>query len=130
MKKFGKKSERGVGLIEVMVTVLILGTSLLAIAALQVRSLDQNHNAYLRTQANILAYDYLERVRAASPQPPGGLQFPDSEDFNTMVARVLPNGNADIDCDNRLCTVTITWTETAGTDAGGETSTFTYTTSF
>ena len=55
--------QQGAGLIEVLVTVLILGTSLLALAALQSRSLQYNHSAYLRSQANILAYDILDRVR-------------------------------------------------------------------
>lgn len=125
------RQQKGVGLIEVLVTVLILGTSLLAMAALQMRSLEQNHSAYMRTQANILAYDLIDRVRMASPQPPAAVAVPDADEITEMVAAVLPDGTADMECAaNRLCTLTITWSENAGTDEGGETSTFTYSTSF
>src|SRR5690625_6652352 len=54
---------RGVGLIEVLVTLIILSTALLTLTALQTRSLQFNHSAYLRSQANNFAYDILERVR-------------------------------------------------------------------
>lgn len=124
------RQQRGVGLIEVLVTVLILGTSLLAMAALQLRSLEQNHSAYLRTQANILAYDLIDRVRMTSPQPPAALIWPDQEEITAVVAAVLPDGVGEMDCAaNRFCTLTITWYENAGTDEGGESSTFTYSTS-
>lgn len=63
MKQFNK--QEGVGLIEVMVTALILSTSLLGLAALQSRALQYNHSAYMRSQANILAYDLLDRIRAS-----------------------------------------------------------------
>lgn len=128
MKSFAMKRQQGVGLLEVLVTVLILGTSLLAIAGLQARSLEQNHNAYLRTQANILAYDLIDRVRMASPQPPAALVVPSTEAIAAATA-VLPGGTGNLNCSNRLCTLTLTWYENAGTDEGGESSTFTYTTS-
>src|SRR5437868_13009110 len=57
------KNERGVGLIEVLITVLVLATALLALAALQLRSLQFNHSAYVRSQANIMVYDIVDRMR-------------------------------------------------------------------
>ncbi len=63
------KSERGVGLIEVLVTLLILSTTLIALSALQTRSLQFNQGAYFRTQANMLAYDMLDRIRVNDSLP-------------------------------------------------------------
>lgn len=121
--------QKGVGLIEVLVTVLIIGTSLLAMSAMQVRSLQQTHSAVLSTQANLLAYDVLERVRMASKLPPKPLVLPSSSDLNTLAAKTLPAGTAALNCDiNRLCTVTVTWSElTSDASRTAEaTTTFTY----
>src|SRR5690625_2050477 len=57
---------RGVGLIEVLVTLIILSTALLTLTALQTRSLQFNHSAYLRSQANNFAYDILDRDRKST----------------------------------------------------------------
>ena len=122
--------QRGVGLIEVLVTVLIIGTSILAISAMQVRALQQTHSASLSTQANILAYDVLERVRMGSELAPAALTLPDQDDIDALAELILPTGTADLNCDaGRVCTITITWSELSS-DAdrvAEETSTFTYT---
>lgn len=55
---------RGFTLVEVMVTLLILSVGLLGLAALQASSLKFSLSAYQRTQATILAYDALDRMRA------------------------------------------------------------------
>lgn len=116
----------GFSLIEVLVTVLILATSLLAIAALQTRSLDYNHSAYLRSQANIIAYDILDQMRINSPVS-GAVTYPDEAAREDMV-KMLPGGLANVNCAARVCTVSITWAEQDGLDTSGNTSTFTYTT--
>ena len=64
-----QKNERGVGLIEVLVTLLILSTTLIALSALQTRSLQFNQGAYFRSQANMLAYDMLDRIRVNDGLP-------------------------------------------------------------
>ncbi|WP_051235584.1 type IV pilus modification protein PilV [Marinimicrobium agarilyticum] len=116
--------QRGVGLIEVLVTVMILATSLLAIGALQSRSLQFNHSAYLRSQANLLAYDILDRMRinsenlasyegeydSASPGG-GGLAGDDLDAWMTMVTSLLPGGTAEIACESSVCTVSLEWIE-------------------
>lgn len=55
---------RGFTLIEVLVTLLVLSIGLLGLAALQASSIKFNQSAYMRTQATILAYDILDRMRA------------------------------------------------------------------
>lgn len=56
--------QRGAGLIEVMVAVLVLALGLLGIAGMQLVSLQNNHSAALRSQAVLLAYDAIDRMRA------------------------------------------------------------------
>ncbi len=127
MNKYSLRCQQGVGLVEVLVTILILGTSLLAIAALQTRSLQQNHSSYVRTQANILAYDLIEQVRMASPAPPGAIVVPAAGTVSAAILAALPNGSGSLVCDvSRLCTTTITWDENVGTNANGTSSTFIY----
>ncbi|WP_226648785.1 type IV pilus modification protein PilV [Microbulbifer variabilis] len=129
--------QRGVGLIEVMVTVLILSTSLLGLAALQNKALQYNHSAYMRSQANILAYDMLERVRAnrtkvadyklavtaSTPTSSSSLAGQDLIEWRELLKRQLPNGTGGITCDNDgNCTATIRWGEQDSTAADGTTS--------
>lgn len=137
--------QSGAGLIEVLVTVLILATSLLAMGALQNRSLQFNHSAYLRSQANVLAYDILDRMRINRKQlnDYDGLDFADDAPVGNSLAaidlqewlgrleRTLPAGEGAIDCDaNRLCTISLRWVdEDAAPDEAGEDAqlvTFTY----
>jgi len=121
----GGNAQKGVGLIEVMVTLLILTISLLAMAGLQNRSLQFNHGAYLRSQANILAYDMLDRMRINRDNfnayerdfednvPVGGsLAAQDVSDWLQLVQSTLPNGQGAIECDvNRVCTLRLRWFE-------------------
>jgi len=56
--------ERGLTLIEILVTLVVTSLGLLGIAALQARGLQSNYDAYLYSQAAALAYDMAERIRA------------------------------------------------------------------
>lgn len=123
------KLEKGFGLIEVLVSVLLIGTSLLAMSSLQVRSLKQNNEALMRTEANLLAYDILEQVRMASPMAPSPLVKPSTESLKKLASKILPEGDVNLDCNGRLCTIDITWAEFSRTDDKNETvSKFTYAT--
>lgn len=55
---------RGFTLIEALVALLVLSIGLLGIAALQLSSLRSNYSASLRSQATLLAYDIVDRMRA------------------------------------------------------------------
>ncbi|MBN8430340.1 type IV pilus modification protein PilV [Microbulbifer salipaludis] len=136
--------QQGAGLIEVLVTVLILGTSLLALAALQSKSLHYNHSAYLRSQANILAYDILDRVRinraniagynlaVGDAKPTGStLAQQDLNQWLTNLETLLPGADGGVACVSatRFCTVTIQWAEqNSSGDASEDESEFVYTT--
>jgi type IV pilus assembly protein PilV len=56
--------EKGFTLIEVLIAVLVLGIGLLSLAAMQAASMRNNHQAYLRTQATLLAHEISDRMRA------------------------------------------------------------------
>lgn len=118
----------GFGLIEVLVTMLLLSTALLTLTSLQTRALQFNQGAYFRSQANLLGYDMLDRIRVNTV---GNLDnydlatmaFPGNIDTATTATRDqttwlrdiqdrLPSGTGAIDCNaNRVCAVTITWNE-------------------
>lgn len=54
----------GYSLLEVLVGLIILAIGLLGLAGMQMVSLRQNNDAYLRSQATLHAYDILDRMRA------------------------------------------------------------------
>lgn len=117
--------QRGVGLIEVLVTVLLLATALLSLSALQIRSLQFNQSAYFRSQANILAYDIIDRMRlnrrnvtqyslAYAANTPGGtaLAQVDLREWRAALQNIMPAGEGQVECNAAgICTVSIRWTE-------------------
>lgn len=56
--------QRGVGLIEVLIAVLILSIGLLGIAAMQTRSLSANNSSMARSMAVLATYSILDAMRA------------------------------------------------------------------
>ena len=127
--------QTGATLVEVIVTVLILATSLLAMAALQTRSLQYNQGALMRSQANIYAYDLIDRIRinrgaAGSNVTAYNVDFEDAPSGDGLVASdinewrdnlklSLPEGKGKIECQNptaagvtaRVCKITIKWSD-------------------
>ena len=72
-------AQRGVGLIEVLVAVLILSIGFLGMAALQAKSLSTNNSAMARSMATIAGYSILDAMKtdvvaassgAYNPSPP------------------------------------------------------------
>lgn len=58
------KYQRGIGMMEVLVTILVLAIGLLGLAGLQLASLKQNNQALQRSVATLDAYDLTDRIRA------------------------------------------------------------------
>jgi type IV pilus assembly protein PilV len=54
----------GFTLIEALVALLVISIGLLGVAALQLTSLRSNHASAMRSQATVLAYDIVDRMRA------------------------------------------------------------------
>lgn len=54
----------GFAMLEVLISILVIAFGLLGLAGLQGFSIRNNHNAYLRSQATLSAYDIIDRMRA------------------------------------------------------------------
>jgi type IV pilus assembly protein PilV len=142
MQKRAIFRERGVGLIEVLIAMLIFGTALVTLSGLQTRSLQFNQSAYLRSQASMLAYDIIDRIRinrinadsydiqydAATPTGTS-LKDQDLKSWKAAVSASLPDGKGEVICSaSRVCEVKIKWIELSESSKEDENSTviFTY----
>lgn len=56
--------QHGFTLVEVLVALIVLAIGLLGLANLQVVGLRNTHGAYLESQATLLAYDMMDRIRS------------------------------------------------------------------
>lgn len=127
-RRFVPRGQRGVGLIEVLVAVLVLSVGLLGIALVQVRSLSGNNSSMARSAAVVASYSVLEILRAKRADALGMDQTLDADDCDAdgsayMIAqlnawcenelsadRLGEHAQGQITCDaNAVCTVTITF---------------------
>ncbi|GGX55164.1 type IV pilus modification protein PilV [Saccharospirillum salsuginis] len=58
------KYQAGLGLIEVLISVLVLAVGLLGFAGLQTQAIRMNYDAFQRTRASLLAEELFDRMRA------------------------------------------------------------------
>jgi len=138
----------GFSLLEVLITVVILAIGLLGLAGLQTSGLKNNHSAYQRSQATLLAYDMIDRVRAnkniadnylfAFMEPADATAIAnchkivgcsadlmaenDLFEWNETLAANLPAGAGTITSAGTTFTITITWDDDRdGNDANNPT---------
>lgn len=126
--------QRGVGLIEVLVSVLVVSIGLLGAVALQAAALRNNQGSYERTQAGILTQGILDAMRAnldgvnAGQYDTGGFicTAPNTTNLATRdLARWIGdlqaqmNGGAcgQVACATGACTITVRWDDSRA--AGG-----------
>ena len=64
------KQQRGITLVEVLVSLLILGVGVLGFIGMQMRALGGSSEAYERSQATSIASDFVERVTSQMSYPP------------------------------------------------------------
>lgn len=129
-----RRSQSGVGLIEVMIAVLVLGVGLLGIAALQAVTLSNTGSSTERAQAVMQAYTALDMLRAnrlgakagnfdsawskgnATPNP--DLNTVDGWKSN-LLATVGPSTEGMVACEVTgavtQCTVGVRWNEERAT---------------
>lgn len=105
-----RKFQQGFTLLEVLVTMVIMALGLLGYAGLQMASLKNSASAYQRSQATILAYDMIDRMRVNRNQAvagtynigfgavpaAGGIAGADLVDWKQLVETALPAGEASI----------------------------------
>jgi len=124
-----RKNQRGTTLVETLVALVVLSVGLLGIAALQMTSLRNNRGAHLRSQAQVLAYDIADRMRAnrnaamanayvvAMGAAPAGatLSALDLIAWKATLANALPSGDGEITAAGNMFRITIQWTDSLGT---------------
>jgi type IV pilus assembly protein PilV len=126
---------RGITLIEVLVTMVLLGVGLLGLAGLQLRGMQVNQGSTFRSQAAILAEDMADRMRtdatvaaaggydgnwlAAARAAPAGVAASAVKLTDDWLFRLgsLPAGCAVVDTKsalplNKITKITITWDDT------------------
>jgi type IV pilus assembly protein PilV len=109
--------QRGVTLLEVLITIVVLSIGLLGYAGLQTMSLKNNTNAFQRSQATMLTYDIVDRMRANRPNLASYSvnmgtvgSYPDVISWKNNVAAALPDGDASITVDLAgNATIAIKW---------------------
>ena len=125
---------RGFTLIEALVALLVLSIGLLGVAALQLSSLRSNHSSSLRSQATLLAYDIVDRMRAnqaaanagaydiaLATTPSGGtVASDDLVRWKQNLSNTLPAGNGAVARSGAggatKFTVTVQWDDSRGAE--------------
>ncbi len=123
---------RGFTLIEVLVAVVILSVGLLGLAGLQISGLRNNQEAYLRSQATIIAQDILERMRAnrvaamdsdydtdfgVAANGDGSVAEQDLKSWKEWIGVVLPEGAGKVTVENDgVVDVQVRWRERTNED--------------
>lgn len=115
-----KARQRGVTLIEVLITMIVTAIGLLGFSALQTVAMKNNRNALYRSYATMYAYEILDCMRVnssaatdyADTTPVNAIAAADKDYWETALSNTLPNGTGSIDfnADNSV-TVTIQWNE-------------------
>ena len=81
-----KSTQKGIGLIEVMVALLLLTVAVLGYTALQGQAIKSTNEAYERTQSLVMMRTIAEKIRAN----PSGIETYESE-LNASTANSAPN---------------------------------------
>jgi type IV pilus assembly protein PilV len=123
--------QRGLTLIEILVSVVLISVGLLGVAALHVSSLKGSQESYARSQAAMLAADILDRMRANQigffadhytvafdgVGTTGTAANIDLVAWQGNINRLLPGGAANasgsISRNGNVVTVTVRWSERA-----------------
>jgi type IV pilus assembly protein PilV len=125
-------AQRGLSLVEVLVTIVLVSVGLLGIAGLQIASVQNTSSAAQRFEATLLAEDILERMRAnraeaitnaydlafgAAPATVGVAQ--DDLSAWRLALTTLPGGDGAVDVNqevvagvtSNIATITVRWTD-------------------
>jgi len=137
-------SSQGFTLIEVLIAILVLAIGLLGMASLTITSLQSNQGAYLRSQASLLSFDIVERMRAnlaeatnndsyvltassVATTDPGCASSGctanqqaqlDLFQWRANLAGSIPGSTAVISRTNNQYTITISWQESSALNRG------------
>lgn len=136
------RRQRGVTLVEVLITVVVLAIGLLGLAGLQLNGLRFTHSAYQTSQATIAAYDIIDRMRVnrlaaesgaydiafgATPATanctgsgtncsPSALASADLGEWKQSVAALLPAGDGAVARSGGAFVISIRWDDSRGAE--------------
>ncbi len=129
-------SQRGVGMVEVLVAVLVMAIGLLAVAGLQLRTLRDNESSSERGIAVVQTHSILDAMRADRTNAINGVfnialgaATPTGSTFhevaiagwrNNLIAALGQDAKGSISCNGADCTIRIQWNDSRGT--GGSTT--------
>ena len=131
-----RSSALGFTLIETLVALVVLSIGLLGIASLQLSSLRWNHGASMRSQATLLAYDIVDRMRAnqnaanntfdydiaigATRATPATVADNDLMLWKQSLAATLPSGDGSVvhkdTGTTTTFTITVRWDDSRGAE--------------
>lgn len=116
-----RKYQRGVSLIEVLVTMLVISIGLLGMAKLQITSVQSSYSAQLRSQATWLANDLLDRMRAnPSGNYSDGSSETDRQEWDQLLIDLMgANAIGAIQNIGDEVRITITWDDSRGSIKDG-----------
>lgn len=124
--------QHGVGFVEVLIAAFILAVSLLGLARLEAANYSGNHSSQLRSQAMVLAYDMVDRMRAnrvaaaagsyniavGTAAPTGtGVVATDLQQWKANMAAALPQGDGAVTQGGASSTrflVSVQWDDSRG----------------
>lgn len=131
--RFGH-AQRGVGLIEVLIAVLVLSFGMLGLVGLQTWSLRNNQSAMERGMATVQTHSIVDAMRAdrenavnglfdigLADAAPSGASFREVAiaSWRTALTDALnPTATGSIDCNGRYCTIVVQWNDTRGQGGG------------
>lgn len=135
------RAVRGVGLVEVLVSVLVLSIGLLGIAAMQATALRNSQSSLERSQGIVHVYTILDAMRAnpngvaagaynmamtcTPPSAGGSVAASDRSEWITNLQNNLgPAACGLVNCAAGVCTITVQWDDSRGT-SGSTTQSFT-----
>jgi len=137
-----KQDCTGFTMVEVLVAIVVLAVGLLGLAGLQATSLKNNRSSYSRTQAQLLAYDMLDRMRSnrsgvangnydnllgTTPNDPNCIssgctiaqlaEF-DAFEWSALLLQTLPSGTGSVKGSGKgsIFTITVMWDDNNATD--------------
>ena len=132
--------QRGIGIIEIMVAVLVLSVGLLGLAGLQIRTLRNSESSMQRGIAVIETHAVADAMRADRVKAINGafdIALGDAAPTGTSFAEValatwrenLENSLGEdatgaVDCNGSFCEVTIQWNDSRGSGEAADLETF------
>ena len=125
------RRQRGVGIIEVLVAVLVLSVGLLGLAGLQLRTLRNNQSALERGVAVFETHAIADALRADRTNARNGLFNLDldaaapvgvtfcavvlSSWRANLISALGPEATGGVLCNGALCTIRVRWNDSRGT---------------